>query len=713
MNNREKIVHLYQKYGFIYRGEFSNSDFLAFTFQSGFFNNAEVISLNDNSGRIIELMNESANELEQLGFSVKKTFYDCIEDIEKALFDGFFHIEDWKNKIRQEYQNHCDKTLSIIPSASCEYKYVDVPYLKNEKALSGNLIKDICLGFNKFGPQLSIIEAPAGFGKTCTSFEIINDLVNSSENTQLPFFTEFSRDRQARVFQHILVQEVDRSFSSVKSNVVIDEVKNGKIVIVLDGFDELLHDNSTDLQNNDEFDNSEPMLDTISELLTSNAKIVLTSRRSAIFDSESFNNWVERNRENFEINRYRLSMPRINDWLSSDRITKLKKHNIYVKDLSNPVLLSFLRCIDNNDFDSICENPENILDVYFSTMLDREMERQALNMSQDQQKKVLSAVANDMCENNYTADTKENLIDTIKKLCGDLLHDVRLLYSNKDRPSIDKLATTLSNHAFFDRSSNGENNIEFINEFVFGNYISENILNSDDEWIAGNERFVEPAVLSYSPRPKENKILLWSKLHPMLEFLDKSSVMRFESILNYEVGKKNYSNSDINSVEFKSTTFFSNTSASNIVFFECTFKKSEFFLDDLTEITFYNCNFWDCSFVSSSSGEINFYNCQSNNSFIQDIENTNVELESDNNNAPIDIREYILDSIWPKGSNNIDKLYFFTGNLFKNNELSKKEILKEIKKLKRDNILLDNENKKFIFLNKDKVSDVKKILGRA
>ncbi len=57
-------------------------------------------------------------------------------------------------------------------------------------------------------------------------------------------FFQFSRDRQAKIFSHVFVREVDRVFSQVKSSLVEDELKNGRIVMILDGFDELLSETS-------------------------------------------------------------------------------------------------------------------------------------------------------------------------------------------------------------------------------------------------------------------------------------------------------------------------------------------------------------------------------------------------------------------------------------------------------------------------------------
>jgi len=501
-------------------------------------------------------MDTAEKELEKLGFSTKKSFYSSIEEIESTLFDGFFNVSDWKVKIKKEYKTHCERILNSLPDGASEYSYIQVPYQKNETHTDANIVDEICDSLLEEGPQLSIIEAPAGFGKTCTSYEIINSLVTKHNNAPIPFFTEFSRDRQARIFNHIFVREVDRSFSSVNSSVVIDEVKQGRIVVVLDGFDELLHDNSSESKQEGDFENAEPMLETISELLTNNAKIILTSRRSAIFDGEMFNEWLTRYDGLFKINRYKLDRPEISDWLNENRLSQLKSCGINVNNLSNPVLLGFLRFTPYESFDSLCKEPRLIVEKYFSSMLEREIDRQELRMSTEKQSELLRIIAEDMCDNNYTSDSKENIISIIKEKASHLLSEVRSNYSPKDKPTIDKLATTLSNHAFFDRSTQGENNIEFINEFVFGNYIADTILTYDDDWLASDERFVEPAVLSYISRDDASKNILWKKLHLMSDFLDSSSRMRFEYLLTGCIKDTAYSNSEINSITIKGIALF-------------------------------------------------------------------------------------------------------------------------------------------------------------
>ncbi|MCO4883409.1 hypothetical protein, partial [Paraburkholderia caribensis] len=70
-----------------------------------------------------------------------------------------------------------------------------------------------------------LIEAAAGFGKTCTAQEIVNGLIENSD--YLPLYAELSRNRQARVFRHILLDEIDRTFPLLGSRLVQSEIQNG------------------------------------------------------------------------------------------------------------------------------------------------------------------------------------------------------------------------------------------------------------------------------------------------------------------------------------------------------------------------------------------------------------------------------------------------------------------------------------------------------
>lgn len=716
-----KIIELFNKYGFEYRENASSTNFLAFTYKSGFFHNAELVSLNyENKETLDAEMEKSLKSLESLGFSTKKSFYRTFEEIEENLFNGFFNVKEWKEKIKNEYLDHTLKILKILPKEAVHYQYINSSYIKNnELGLNRNIVDDICSNLETTGPLLTIVEAPAGFGKTCTSFEIINQLAKSSNRrTPIPFFTEFSRDRQARIFSHIFIREVDKTFSSVNSEVVIEEVKSGRIVVVLDGFDEILHDNSNQTIDNIEnnFENAEPMLETIGELLVNNAKVILTSRRSAIFDGEVFNDWLARYDQKFKINRYKIEKPEIKDWLTFSRLDRLSNAGLDVYKLANPVLLSYLRFVSDETFDLLCNQPNKIVEQYFTSMLEREMDRQELRMNPEQQSKFLALIAEDMCENNYTSDTKEKLISTIKNKASNILNDVRTLYSAKERPTLDKLATTLSNHAFFDRSSSDDNKIEFINEFVFGNYIASNIIECQDDWVASDERFVEPAVLAYVPRDTDSRFLLWNKLDLMKEFLDSSSRMKFEGLLTNKIDDEVYNQSEITSLNIKNVSIFASNSINGSIFNECVFYSSNINFENFKDVTFLNCSFWDCNLVIDENLELNFFNCKSNDKL------PTISDDDDDSNLPPnplidtynlnDIEIYILDKLWPNSSDGIIRLHYYVGQILKSDKYDKKSILKGIKSLKRLDYLTDANNSNFVAINKEKIGEIKNILGK-
>lgn len=709
-----KLIALFRKYGFDYKKHASGVGFYAFTFKTGFFHNAELVYTKDAN---FEDMEKSINSLVDIGYSTKKSPFESLDDIEKNLFNGFFNVDDWKERIETEYDIHCKKMLSILPSGAENYTYVHVPYEKdsdnknNDEDIIINIHKEI---LDKKSAKLILIEAPAGFGKTCTSYEILNNLIKI-EGSPLPFFTEFSRDRQAKVFSHVFVREVDRSFRTVKSDLVIDETKNGKIVLVLDGFDELLNETSTTNNNDIDFEKAQPMLETIGELLTNSAKVILTSRRTAIFDGEVFQEWKDKYKNSFQVIRYRLSTPEVKDWLPTERIDKIKIQNIDIKKLSNPVLLAYLRSVDDSKFNSLCENASRIVEHYFESMLDREKERQDLLMTSDSQSHILSMVALDMCENDYTSDEKDKIIDLIKEKCGKILEDTRILYPGKDRPTVEALANKLATHAFFDRSNQGENRIEFVNEFVFGNFISKGIIDNDDNdsWLAADERFVDPAVQSYLPRNEGDREILWDKLSGMREFLTSSDHMKYESLLLQKVGSNAYTDTTITGLSFENIEFFKDDIISNSVFNECTFSNSTFNMSNFFDVTFISCQFYNCTYdEKQSSFDISFLNCSDNNDIISKIELLENSKDILDINIELSLEREILNKYMPLGSTSITRLHVYTGVLYKIDSFSRKDITKAIKRLKEKGILESANSSSFTAINKNCIGEVKKILGR-
>lgn len=709
MLDSNKLISLFRKYGFDYKKHASGFGFYAFTFRAGFFHNAEFVYTDEADEKEME---RSINDLDSMGYSTKKSFFKSLSDIENELFDGFFNVDEWRERVLSEYESYCEKMLSILPDGANNYQYVQVNYDKDGvEVKEEGIIEDIIKEIDSDKSKLILIEAPAGFGKTCTSYEILRSLA-MRRKIPLPFFTEFSRDRQAKVFNHVFVREVDRSFRSVKSELVIDETRNGRIVLVLDGFDELLNDTSNSINNDVDFEKAQPMLETIGELLTKSAKVILTSRRAAIFDGEIFQEWKDKYKNNFEVVRYRLNFPEIRDWLTVEKIDKLQSKSIDIKKLSNPVLLAYLRSIDDEKFEYLCNEGSKVIDHYFNSMLDRERERQDLMMKPDEQYFVLSAVAMDMCENDYTSDDKDKIIEIIKRKNLSILEGARQLYHARDRPTIDALANKLATHAFFDRSNHGDNKIEFVNEFVFGNFIAHGIMNqSDEDWLAADERFVDPAVQSYLPRNNEDREALWVKLKGMREFLSPTEHMRYEYLLLQQVDLDVYSDTTITGLGFDGALFFSKNKIEKSVFNECVFSGCVFNFSNFLDVTFISCQFYDCEYDEDSRPfDVSFLNCSDNNKIIEDVES--FEDDDDYTDLDLMLEKEILGKFMPLGSSSITRLHIYTGILYKIEGFSRKDITKAIKKLKERGILESAKSSSFTAINKYKVPEVKKILGR-
>jgi len=712
-----QVIEKYRTYGFEYKKMYSNSSYLTFTFRSGFFHNAEVVKIANNTDDEA-LIHKKIHNLNELGISAKITEYLSLEDIEEGLFKGFFDVSSWRERIRSDYSEYVASVMRVYPQKNDDmsYHYINAPYtvVNTDAEHSLDIIEDITSRLNDDSAQLILIEAPAGFGKTCTAYELIEKLA-SDEQSPIPFFTEFSRDRQARIFNHVFIREVDRAFNQVNSDIVEYELKNGRIVMVLDGFDELLSDTQK-IETDEDYENTEPMLETISELLEGRSKIIITSRKSAIFDGATFSEWIEKFDNKFDFVRYRIERPEICDWLGEQRQDKIENVGLNLKEVSNPVLLSYLRFVSDEKFQELCESPYELVDKYFDSMLEREQERQNLHITPENQSTLLTLLAEDMCERNYTSESKEKLIEFFKSSkCLSILEEARKSYKASERPSIDSLSNTLSNHAFFDRSNQGEDRVEFVNEFVFGNYIAHGILGCDDEWIASDERFVEPAVLSYVPRHHKDKKRLWDALAPMSEFLSASDKFQHELSMLGEVRSSSYDECSIMSLNIKEYTLFKHSKVSAISFSDCVFNDVEFVAKNITDVTFINCKLYNCTVTGGleNAESFLFLNCVDNNGLINDVEGFRPEEDT---GGLDELTRLILERYWRVGSAQIDRLHIPMVSIYKvcqQQGYSKRQITLEIKKMKSKRLLVNADDNEYIAINRNSIGVIKDMLGRA
>lgn len=704
--NSEKLKSLYASYGFEeYPVDYSG--LLVFTLRSGHFHNADIVVLDKTAN-----VDSTFQKLRELNLACTVRNYSSLDDAEDVLFSGFFSAKETKLRLKKEYEKHVrsiETTLGIENS----YKYVEVGYTVDGKKSQKSLLNAILDKFNSSRPTLILIEAAAGFGKTCTAFEVLNELLTIN-STKVPLFSELSRNRKAKIFRYVFLDEIDRSFPALSSKLVQNKIRQGRVPVILDGFDELIHQSkSTD---DDGYESAEPMLETIGELLEDNSKVLLTTRRTAIFDGDSFNEWVLDNEENFDVVRVRLQEPTLEDWLSSEKLSILKDLKFPISNLNNPVLLAYLRAVSEPSFQAIAEEGEDLVNRYFTTLLEREQERQNLKLSVDEQLMILRAIALDMIVLNYTSESKEYIEMLLADKFVVQLEKARTLYTSQERPSLEELITKLTTHALLDRMG-ARNSIGFINEFILGSFVADIIINSkDNEWIS-EERFLEPAVMATVPRNEQRKTELWSQIKFSLEFLPPVEKILLSKAMRNDI-EVELENDSLTGEAFRELSFGLRP-VKHFLFLNCIFQDCFFYRSGMDRVTFVNCHFYGCE-VKGIEADIDadrvslINNYTDDNQFLTDLGEMS-SFEGDSSEATKysiqEIKKFILIKFWPKGRPKAQKhrpiSVFYTSSAFHPAEVSE-----AIDSLKAENILTVPDKSSFLELNFNQIALVKKMLGK-
>jgi len=467
--NIEDIDRLYSSYGF--ETNSSHQNIRVYLYKKSRYYGAEIIPLKfddvtmGEAGRI-------KNEYSSIGFASTVRTISNLDEADAELFKSFFGYDATRTRLKRKYDQFITKqTRNLLGS---QYEYIESPFeVFNTNQINDKIFPLIQKALTQSTSNLIIIEASAGYGKTCTAYELLNLLIKK-ELLQIPIFTELSRNRGAKIFRYILLDEIDLEFPSLNSELVIAEIQKGRIPLIIDGFDELL-DKVTMSENemNKSFEEVETMLDTIGSLLVDKAKVILTTRRTAIFNGLDFDNWLSKWEDKFSVTRISIKEPKIKDWLGENRFNVIKGNNVPIQYIANPVLLTYLKNINEEEFYQEISNPEILINHYFDKMLERERERQNLLISVDKQYEIFKNVVRLLLEFDITSESKEFFKEIIKDQNTKLLDYTRTLYTGLDRPTIDNLVDTLATHALLDRKGRDESQIGFINDFVLGIFIGE------------------------------------------------------------------------------------------------------------------------------------------------------------------------------------------------------------------------------------------------
>jgi hypothetical protein len=694
--DKRDLIEIYQRYGF---EKSDRGEVLVFTLKTGYFDNADIVPLSPGANT-----GPAFDEFTKTGFACTVRRLLSPGQAEKQLFKGFFSVDSILARLQSDYERFTSSIVSAF-SGDAQYSYINAPYLINGQEGNSSPAEEVASRLENTKPTLFLIEAAAGFGKTCTAFELVSKLVKVGD--YLPLFSELARNRQAVIFRHILLDEIDRTFPVLSSRLVQTEMKNGRVITILDGFDELLRKT----EDGQDFENSEPMLETIGEFLTGNAKIVLTTRRTVLFEGDAFHSWVEKHEGAFELVRMKISEPRVEDWLSAKRHEALSRAGIEVENIANPVLLSYLRCISDTDFSRVALETHKLVEKYFEFMLEREQGRQDLRMDAVKQQSVLCSIAEDMIQYGYTSEQREYIVDHLLNTNSKLLDDVLLLYPPSQRPTKENLANKLASHALLDRSSREPNKIGFVNEFVFGHFIGMTILKAK-EWLNDDLRFIEPAVISYQPRSVPTKNELWQKIKNSADFLPISNRIEIAVRLKNEI-PFDLIDDEASGLKFSGVRIGLN-SVTNFQFNDCTFHACVFDISHFQNVTFLNCRYFGCSIEGGQpNGQIYVFDCSGEQQFIEHLTASNREEMGDQgpDRAAL-IDQFILEKFWPRGRETILHKHRPISGVATNKEFKRHEIYDRISLLKKRGILRDGNFGAFLEIDVANIQEIRQILGR-
>lgn len=704
--DRSKVRLAYERYGFLEQTS-SQKNVMVFSIRTGHYHNADIVPLDDTID-----VSCTIDEFQELGYACQKKVYSCVTEIETALFSGFFNLDSTRQRLLRDYEEFTD-SLVKVHSDKASYTYIKTQYYVNNKEGQFTVAQEILDRLDASKPILFLVEAAAGFGKTCSAYELVKEITNTRTH-QLPLFSELSRNRQAKIFRYVLLDEIDRSFPLLSSSLVRSEIKSGKVPVILDGFDELLHESATDESSN--YEATEPMLDTISELLTNKAKVILTTRRTAIFDGDEFHQWIDNHENDFEVIRLRIQEPRVEDWLPEERLESISSAGFPIENLSNPVLLSFLRCISDDEFAEVSQDSTKLVDKYFDSMMERERKRQDLFMTPNEQYQILRTISDDMIEFDYTSESREYIYSLILENNQLLLEKSRRSYPVDTRPTTDELVNKLTSHALLDRKGKDSQGIGFVNEFVLGNFCADNIIDDKSlEW-DGDKRFIEPAIQSYLPRAEDERRLLWDSLKFVLEFMNGADKINYNFLLTGEL-RMALDSETVEELVVCGLRFGELANIKDTVFISSKFTECDFLIDKMDNVTFINCDFYQCTVTderSSGSDSIHFAGCSDDNDFISLINPQDNDLdETDEFTNDFDACDiHVLEKFYPRGSQTFQKHRAIGAICAINKQFNHYDILKSIEKLKKKGYLSVPDKRSFLEINIDLIGDIKAALGR-
>lgn len=707
MLSKKDVTNLYIQYGFEKGPEYDH--YIVFFSQVGYFQNAEIVILQDN----VDSECIDKNQYEVLGYSVRIKRFSSIEDVHAELFNGFFRTSFSNKKLLNEYTSFCEQQSCKL--ANNKYEYICGDFVENGLLKTGTVIDRILDIFASDERQLIILEASAGYGKTCTSFETIKRLISDMPK-KIPLLAELSKNRKARIFRYVLLSEIDQKFPALSSELVTSEIKEGRIFLIIDGFDELISKSCSNQHDNEKSGEKEAqtMLDTIAQLISQNTKtkILLTSRKSSIFVGDIFDNWVTERLEGCNVTRLQLSPPSLRDWIGAEKIELLKENNVALGNVLNPVLLTLLRNEPVEGFKDKYTSNDQLIGEYLDLLLKREQLRQALPLSVDEQISIMKDLAVQMVQYDISAEEidfiKSVLADIIKQNLDDYLSRFDYLPdASETKPSEIEFLTKLTHHALLDRVSTQNSSIGFINEFIFGLLIAMAVVDNRLPINLLEGKYFDIAVTAYASYSTEKRKVLYESL---ASILPNQTAQRKISAEIQLIGSitHSYSGEYFDGLLFgKSLNIIEKSTFEECIFSDCVFDQCQINTDAFKTCQFYNCSFYENNILPGklTDCELIFLACTGHETF--------ASLAFRKQNAidkSINYERIVLEQFWKPGYDIAEPRRAYNSLLKGFSSSNRQPLVDAIESLVKKNILI--KKTRVYELNFEKIDVIKTIVER-
>lgn len=316
----------------------------------------------------------------------------------------------------------------------------------------------------------------------------------------------------------------------------------------------------------------------------------------------------------------------------------------------NPILLDTVRNISDDNLSKFTN--DQIVEYYFECLLSREKERQSLIMDKAEQLDTMQKLAAQFVELDISSEEPKYLSDILEMILEDKLdyyidqYKEQLYAIEEIIPNKEEFLSKLVHHAFLDRISINKNNIGFINEFIFGWFIGEAIINNILDVVNIPYKYLDIASTAFSVRNVDKREDLYNHIQKCLSMLDDEKRLYIEAKLLCHASME-YKMAIFNSMSFNECfTFLKDKRFKNCSFYNCIFNNCKISVNSFIECQFINCTFFDITFIDKNEidNQLIFISCNGYEEFSKRTSQYKCEI-----NEKKDYKKILLEQFWKIG----------------------------------------------------------------